>query len=127
MIEGLRDRRVMVIDDDATQGAALASLLRDEGIAAAFEEGAARALERMLIEPPDAVVIDVKMPELWGTELFAALRARHPRLPAVFVTGFEQHHPRLREVLDGAQVGYVGKPVEMARLLDVLARSMGLH
>jgi CheY-like chemotaxis protein len=115
-------RRVLVVDDDAQQAAALAALLRLEGVAASSEHIAAAALARSLIEPPDAIVLNVKMPGISGTELLAALRARYPDLPVLFLTGYEPHDPRLAAALASGSVGYLAKPVEMPRLIEMLGR-----
>lgn len=110
------------MDDDPHQAAALASLLRLEGIAATSEHVAEAALARSMIEPPDAAVLNVKMPGVSGIELLALLRARHPGLPVVLWTGYDAHDPRLATALASDRVGYLAKPVALPRLIEVLAR-----
>jgi CheY-like chemotaxis protein len=115
-------RRILVVDDDAQQAAALAALLRLEGVAAISEHIAAAALARSLIEPPDAIVLNVKMPVVSGTQLLAALRARYPDLPVLLLTGYEAHDPRLATALASGSVGYLAKPVDMPRLIEMLGQ-----
>ncbi len=115
-------RRVVVVDDDAAQASALATLLRFEGIVATHENVAAAALARLLVDPSDAVVIDVKMPGLSGTDLLVKLRAKHPTLPAVLLTGYAEHDPRVGGALDLGNVAYLAKPVELQDLLDALLK-----
>jgi DNA-binding NtrC family response regulator len=121
----LAQRRVVVVDDDVHQASALAALLRLEGVVATSEHVAETALARMMIEPPDAIVLNVKMPGLSGTELLAALRVRHPHLPVLLMTGYEAHDPRLATALATRGVSYVGKPVELSRLCELLALHLG--
>lgn len=118
----LAGRRVVVIDDDASQATTLALLLRLEGVAATAEDVGATALARMMVEPPDAVVLNVKMPGLSGPELLAALRSRYPSLPAMLLTGYEAHDPRLATALASSGVSYLAKPVDLPRLIEQLAR-----
>lgn len=115
-------RRVLIVDDDARQAAALASLLQIEGVAATSEDVAAKALARAMVEPPDAIVLNVKMPGLSGTDLLAALHARHPALPVLFLTGYEADDPRLAAALTSRRVSYLAKPAHLPRLLELLAR-----
>jgi CheY-like chemotaxis protein len=115
-------RRILVVDDDAQQAGALATLLRLEGVAAISEHIAAAALAHSLIEPPDAIVLNVKMPGISGTELLAALRAHHPDLPVLFLTGYDAHDPRLATALASSNVGYLAKPVDIPKLIDMLGR-----
>lgn len=110
------------MDDDANQAGALAALLQLEGIAAISEHVAAAALERTMIEPPDAIVLNVKMPGISGTELLAALRTHHPDLPVLLLTGYDMHDPRLAVALASGSVGYLAKPVELPRLVEILGR-----
>lgn len=122
MSSPLVGRRVVIVDDDPSQASTLATLLRLEGIEATHEDTATAALARLLVEPPDVVVIDVKMPELSGTDLLAKLRAKHPRMPAVLLTGYEEHDPRLGCALDSGRVAYVAKPLVLPELLDALVK-----
>ncbi|HEX8111654.1 MAG TPA: response regulator [Kofleriaceae bacterium] len=110
------------MDDDANQAGALAALLQLDGVAAISEHVAAAALARAMIEPPDAIVLNVKMPGVSGTELLAALRARHPDLPVLLLTGYDMHDPRLAAALASGSVGYLAKPVELPRLVEMLGR-----
>ena len=120
----LARHRVVVVDDDIHQAAALAALLRLEGVAATSEHVAATALARMMIEPPDAIVLNVKMPGVSGTELLAALRVRHPHLPVLLLTGYDAEDPRLATALATRGVSYVAKPVDLPRLFELLARHL---
>lgn len=117
-------RRVLVVDDDAAQAAALATLLRLDGVDATYEHVATRALAKLLADPPDVVVVDLKMPELMGSDLLAQLRARHPNVPAILLTGCEARDPRVVAAMTTSGVAYVAKPVEwpelMAALISVL-------
>lgn len=122
MISNLAGRNIAVVDDEIDQAAALAALLRLEGIAATDEHVASTALTRFSREPPDAIVIDVKMPGLSGAELLSALRASHPALPAVVLTGFEPDDLRVQRALDSGRVSYLRKPLDLVELLEALSQ-----
>lgn len=124
-MSSLAGRRVVVIDDDGEQADALALLLRMEGLKASSEVVPAAALARTISDPPDAIIVNVKMPGLAGTELLVAVRQHHPDLPALLMTGFEPHDQRLEPVLRWDRVSYLAKPVGMVEVLDALARVMG--
>jgi len=116
-------KRVVVVEDEAGQAEALTSLLRLEGIDAIFETEPRRVLERFLREPPDALVVDVLMPEVSGPELVAALRTYQPALPAIYVTGLESHDPRVAGALARGHSHYVAKPVQLEQLLGALEQT----
>lgn len=93
-----------------------------EGLRASSEVVPAAALARTISDPPDAIIVNVKMPGFSGTELLAAIREHHPSLPALLMTGFEPHDHRLAPALRWDRVSYVAKPVVMVSVLDALAR-----
>ena len=111
---------MVVIDDEALQAEALAMLLRAYGIRASYESKPEVALDRVLSKRPDALVLDAKMPGLSGQDLLATVREHHPKLPAVIVTGYEDHDPRVHPMLEMDLVRYVPKPVAMPQLFATL-------
>jgi CheY-like chemotaxis protein len=84
-------RRVLIVDDETTIRRALSRYYTRRGWIATEAENGARALERLLDrkENFDLIVSDIKMPELSGIELHAALEAQRPEMldRVVFCTG----------------------------------------
>jgi len=79
--------RILVIDDEPAVADLLADALRQDGhdptVAASGELGLV-AMEEM---HPDAVFLDVAMPDMSGIEVLRRIRALHPSLPVVLITG----------------------------------------
>ena len=79
--------RILVIDDEPAVADLLADALRHDGhdptVAASGELGLV-AMEEM---HPDAVFLDVAMPDMSGIEVLRRIRALHPSLPVVLITG----------------------------------------
>lgn len=67
---------VLVVDDDASVRAMLGYILDDEGYLVREAEDGARALEELLVDPPDCMVLDLMMPQVDGVEV---LRRRNDR------------------------------------------------
>jgi len=85
---------------------------------AAFDSAEA-ALEALDGAPPDLALIDFAMPGMNGAELACAMRARHPRLPVAFVTGYAESD-QLEAAL-GGEVPVLRKPFgvdDLAALVD---------
>jgi two-component system OmpR family response regulator len=82
-----RAMRILVIDDEPAVADLLADALRQDGhdptVAASGELGLV-AMEEM---HPDAVFLDVAMPDMSGIEVLRRIRALHPSLPVVLITG----------------------------------------
>ena len=117
--------RVLVVDDELHAREALAKLLErdaDVTLAGLAADGAA-ALEHVLREAPDLILLDVQMPGLDGFEFLEELRTLKPEreLPlVVFITAFDRYALRAFEV---HAVDYLLKPFGDTRFFEALARA----
>lgn len=117
--------RILIIDDDPAVSLTLARMLELEGHTVTRENTAQGGLAAAGADPPDAVILDIRMPGMSGVEFLRQIRSdtRLSQLPVGIVTGdyflSEQMLAELGEL--GAIVRY--KPVWMADLIS-LARSL---
>ena len=80
--------RIFVIDDEAALGENIQRMLRLPGVCVTSFVDSSKGLAAALANPPDLVLLDVRMPGMSGEEVFARLRETHPSLPVVFLTAF---------------------------------------
>ena len=120
----LRGAVVLVVDDDREQAATLAELLCYEGIAAISESDPRVVLTDLIDRPLDALILDVDMRWISGPALLAAVRTRHPDIPAIFLTGYELRDAGLADALATGRVAHLTKPTKLAELLALLARAL---
>jgi two-component system NtrC family sensor kinase len=116
--------RVLVVDDEPIVAAAIADMLRHHGCAVVTTTSAHAALAQLRAEPFDAVLCDVRMPEMDGPALYVELeRAASPLLDRIiFITG-DTLSPRTREFLQRPGIRSLTKPVnleELTRAVDEL-------
>jgi DNA-binding NtrC family response regulator len=121
----LRDRRIVLIEDDEIMGASLAQRLELEGAAVTWRRQALRGLHavRTPPEPIDAVVCDIRLRDGSGEDLFAELGRMMTPPPFLFITGQSGVDQAVRLLRAGA-ADYLAKPFEMSVFLDRLARLM---
>ena len=79
MADGTGAPTVLVVDDDASVRAMLGYILHDEGYVVREAEDGAEAIEELLVDPPDCMVLDLMMPVVDGVEV---LRRRKERILA---------------------------------------------
>jgi two-component system, LytTR family, response regulator len=111
--------RVLIVDDEAPARARLRRLLAafdDVQVAGEAGDGAA-ALEQAAQLAPDAMFLDVQMPELSGLDVAASLPDGGPAV--VFVTAFDRY---ALDAFDAQAVDYLLKPVDPARLARTVQR-----
>jgi two-component system KDP operon response regulator KdpE len=117
--------RVLVVDDEAQFLRALATNLRGAGYDVETATSAAEALTAAGLQPPDAVVLDLLLPDGTGTEVARELRT-WTDVPIVLVSAVGDEQEKIA-ALDAGADDYVTKPFAvgelLARLRAVLRRA----
>jgi DNA-binding response OmpR family regulator len=119
---------VLIAEDDAELRELLGRGLREEGFAPSVVATGAELLDRVGRAVPDALVIDIGLPDADGRDVCQALRARGVRTPVLFLTARDALVDRIAG-FDAGGDDYVAKPFEfaelVARLQALLRRSGG--
>ena len=110
--------RVVVIDDEPSVAEMTAFALSAQGFATEFAISGPAGLKLVQDTLPDAVVCDVRMPDLDGEQVLEQLRAdaRTQKIPVLFLSG--QCHPN--EVTRGD--AFMQKPFHLKELAETVAR-----
>jgi CheY-like chemotaxis protein len=114
-------RRVLVVDDNADNTAALAMLLRQLGHEVEVAGDGEAALARASSFRPDIILLDIGIPKLNGYDVCRQLRQHDwgRRIRVIAQTGYGEEQDRLRSVEAGFD-GHLVKPIDPARLGAVL-------
>ncbi len=118
--------RVLVVDDEPHISDLVATALRYEGFEAIVRDRGATALVAALDLHPDAILLDVMLPDLDGFEVARRLRRTGDRTPIVFLTARDAPADAVRGLTLGGD-DYIRKPFSLdeviARLRVVLRRA----
>jgi two-component system OmpR family response regulator len=114
--------RVLVVDDEPTLAEVLASVLRYEGWEVRTAADGSSAVRTVREFEPDAVVLDVMLPDFDGLEVLRRLRAVSPHICVLFLTARDAVEDRIAGITAGGD-DYVTKPFSLE---EVLARLRGL-
>jgi two-component system OmpR family response regulator len=114
--------RVLVVDDEASLAEVLASVLRFEGWEVRTAGDGAGAIRTARELRPDAVLLDVMLPDMGGLEVLRRLRADNPSVCVLFLTARDAVEDRIAGITAGGD-DYVTKPFSLE---EVLARLRGL-
>jgi len=125
--ENLPDRtdgqvRVLVVDDEPSLAELLSSVLRYEGWEVRTAVDGASAVRTARQFKPDAVVLDVMLPDISGLEVLRRLRAEQPGVCVLFLTARDAVEDRVAGITAGGD-DYVTKPFSLE---EVLARLRGM-
>jgi DNA-binding NtrC family response regulator len=102
-------KRVLVVDDERNLCDVLTMLLTDDGYEVAAAANGREALECMEREPPDLVISDLKMPEVDGLGLLAALKSSGRGIPLVMITAYGSIETAV-EVMKRGAADFITKP-----------------
>ncbi|WP_229425496.1 response regulator [Massilia sp. Se16.2.3] len=116
-----RPLRLIIVDDNEDAADSLATLLRAQGHAVMVEYSARAALDRATRERPDAMVVDIGLPDMDGYQLASLLRGQAETQGACLIaaTGYGQERDRERARAAGF-AHHLVKPLDMAALVKIL-------
>ncbi len=114
--------KILVVDDEVELCALLNEFLTEKGYRVRTATSGKEALVKVRQETPDAVLLDVRMPDMSGLEVLRAIRAMGTAVFVVMVTALEDETTRQEARQLGAD-GYVTKPFHLG---DLEARLGGL-
>jgi DNA-binding response OmpR family regulator len=127
IIDAMRRRRVLVVEDDPTVADVVARYLEREGFDVETVADGPAALESAAVATPDLMVLDLMLPGLDGLEVFRRIRSHAP-VPVIMLTARGDESDRVTGLELGAD-DYVAKPFSprelIARVKSVLRRADG--
>lgn len=107
---------ILLVEDDQELREVVGRALREDGFAVSHAGTGAEAMERVSAQPPDALVIDVGLPDADGRDLCQALRAQGVQSPVLFLTARDALTDRLAGFGAGGD-DYLTKPFSLAELM----------
>lgn len=117
-MESLDRRLILVVEDDEAILRSIEEILTDEGYAVAAALNGKEALERVQRAAPDLILLDMKMPVMDGWAFAQAYRRLPgPHAPIIALTAAHDSRARAAEI---AAAGYIAKPFDLDRLLDLV-------
>lgn len=116
--------RILVVDDDRAVRESLRRSLSFNGYTVELAVDGLDALEKILANRPDAVVLDVMMPRLDGLEVCRRLRSAGDDLPILVLTARDSVSERVAG-LDAGADDYLPKPLHSKNCWPDCARCSG--
>lgn len=113
---------IRIVDDDASILEGLSFMLRCEGYDVRTYTDAVTFLHEDMPSLPGCLILDVRMPNMTGLELFAELRRRHYAQPVLFLSGHGDIEMAVQALHDGA-ADFLVKPVDGAKLVEAVAKA----
>jgi len=118
--------QILIVDDEEGVAESLSMLLDNEGYATTTCSTGRAALDEFekSWKTVDLVLLDMIMPDMNGVETFHAMKAIHPDVRVVLLSGFT-FTEEARRITDAGAAGFLPKPVAPGDLLQTIADVLG--
>ena len=119
-------RSVLIIDDEASIRKSLTGALSDEGYRVFTEGSGSAGIERMRVDRPDIVLLDIWMPGLDGIETLKQVKAEWPDQIVIMMSG----HGTIETAVKSTKLGaydFIEKPLSLERLLVSLQNALSVQ
>ena len=114
--------RVLAVDDETSLTELLSMAMRYEGWQVTTASSGSGAVKAARETRPDAIVLDMMLPDFDGLEVMRRIRAESPDVPVIFLTAKDAVEDRIGGLTAGGD-DYVTKPFSLE---EVIARLRGL-
>ncbi len=115
--------RILIIDDDENIRTVLQAILEDEGYVIETADTARMGIEKSETAFYNLALIDVRLPDMEGTELLTKLRETKPKMRKIIVTGFPTMQNAVLALNKGAD-GFVLKPFDVEKILVTIKEQL---
>ncbi len=125
-------KRVLIVDDEPDFSMIVQTYLEKEGFATELAYNGLEGYEKVKANPPDAIVLDVMMPEMDGYQLCAKLKKEpaYAEIPIILLTAVADHVTSTRySHYDGMSMeadDYLPKPASAEDITASVKRLLGL-
>ncbi|HSR35900.1 MAG TPA: sigma-54 dependent transcriptional regulator, partial [Desulfurivibrionaceae bacterium] len=120
-----QQRRILIIDDEASIRESLSGILSDEGFAPRAAANAEEGLARLEGEPVDLVLLDIWMPGMDGMEALKKIKELFPDLPVIMISG----HGTIETAVQATRLGafdFVEKPLSYDKIVLAIHNALRL-
>jgi len=114
---------ILIIDDDLQLSRSFAKILEQDdhlvATAGTGREGIAKAKRQQ----PDVAVVDIRLPDINGIEVFEKIHECFPKLPVIIITAFGTTETAIGAIQKGAY-DYIYKPFDVPEMLQVIEKAI---
>lgn len=116
-----RKRHILIVDDNVELAETFKKLLENRQLEATVVSNGVLALKHILHKPVDAILCDLKMPQLEGDKFYTTVERLNPELAKkfVFITGMADD-PHFEEFIAKVKLPVLRKPVPIDKLMGAL-------
>jgi two-component system, NtrC family, response regulator HydG len=116
-------KTILVVDDDKSILRTFTRILQKSGYEIVTAETGKEAIEKAEIQHYDLALVDIRLPDMDGTDLLAKLKKQLQNTVKIMITGFPSLETGVKALDEGADA-YLVKPVKPQELLVLLEEKL---
>lgn len=117
---------VLIVDDDKSLRETISAILQSQGYRMTSVANANEAIEKTRTQFFDIILLDVKLPDMDGTQLLSHLQKTAPETLKIIITGY----PSVTDAAEALDIGansYLTKPIDPDHLLKTIKNKLQEH
>ncbi|ACN17082.1 sigma-54 dependent DNA-binding response regulator (NtrC family proten) [Desulforapulum autotrophicum HRM2] len=114
---------ILVIDDDQQLSRSFAKILTQDGYKIEASYTGQDGIIKTAAVNPDLVILDIRLPDMSGMEVFEAIHAENPKLPVIIITAFGTTETAIQAIKQGAY-DYIYKPFDVPQMLGLVKKAL---
>jgi DNA-binding NtrC family response regulator len=115
--------RILVVDDEESIRRTVSMTLKHAGYSVDMAENGKQAIEKSEVNFYNLALIDIRLPDMEGSELLTALKETTPKMIKIILTGYPALQNAVRAINKGVD-GYLIKPVKTDELLTCIKEKL---
>jgi len=115
--------KILIVDDELNMRLVLSALLKKEGYEIASAADGNEAMDVLKSDGIDAVITDLKMPNMDGMELLRRMNNKYPDVPVIMITAHGTVATAVEALKKGA-LDYITKPFDLDELKNVVSKAI---
>jgi len=116
---------IMIVDDEPEQRRLLGGFFTSLGLSIVEADSAESMLRLIASQPPDMILLDVRLPNMSGLNALPAIRELLPDVPVVLITAYADVRQAVAAVKSGAD-DYLSKPIDLEELKVTVFDSLSI-
>jgi DNA-binding NtrC family response regulator len=117
---------LMVVDDEPSQRKLIGGFFEGLGFTIIEAPAAEVMLDLIAQQPPDMILLDVRLPEMSGIDALPKIRELLPATPVVLITAYADVRQAVAAVKSGAD-DYLSKPIDLEELKVAVYDALAIH
>jgi DNA-binding NtrC family response regulator len=115
--------RILIVDDDEGIRTVLATVLEENGYTVDTAECGKEAIEKTQTNLYNLALIDIRLPDMEGTQVLAKMKDTTPKIRKIIITGFPSMQNSVEALNKGAHA-YIMKPFDMDKVLKTVEEQL---